>query len=85
MTLLGDPTLKLSRFLPDPTGDVNRDGNIDINDVVYLLNYLYKTGPVPDPLRVGDPTGDCTVNVSDVLFLLNYLFKYGPPPGRGCA
>jgi hypothetical protein len=85
MTLLGDPTLKLSRFLPDPTGDVNRDGTVDINDVIYLLNYLYKAGPVPDPLRLGDPAEDCTVNVSDILFLINYLFKSGPPPGRGCA
>jgi hypothetical protein len=85
MTLLGDPTLKVSRFMADHTGDVNRDGNIDVNDVVYLINYLYKNGPVPDPLRLGDPTGDCAVNISDVLFLLNYLFKSGPPPGSGCA
>jgi hypothetical protein len=85
MTLLGDPTLKLSRFLPDPTGDVNLDEIIDINDVVYLINYLYKNGPVPDPLRFADPTADCTVDVSDVLFLINYLFRSGPAPGRGCA
>lgn len=85
MTLLGDPTLKLSRFLPDHTGDVNKDSLIDVNDVVFLLNYLYKGGPTPDPLRFGDPTADCNVDVSDVLFLINYLFKGGPGPGRGCA
>jgi hypothetical protein len=85
MTLLGDPTLKLSRFLPDHTGDVNNDSIIDVNDVVFLLNYLYKTGPIPDPLRFGDSTADCNVDVSDILFLINYLFKSGPGPGRGCA
>jgi hypothetical protein len=85
MTLLGDPTLKLSRFLTDPTGDVTKDGTIDASDVVYLLNYLYKSGPVPDPLRLGDLTEDCTVDASDIVFLINYLYKSGLPPGRGCA
>ena len=85
MALLGDPTLKISRFLTDHTGDVNQDGNIDINDVVYLINYLYKGGPVPDQLRLADATGDCTVDVSDILFLINYLYKNGPPPAVGCA
>ena len=85
MTLLGDPTLKLSRFLPDPTGDVTKDGTVDVNDVIYLLNYLYKSGPVPDPLRLGDLTEDCLVDVGDIIFLINYLYKSGPPPGRGCA
>ena len=28
-------------------GDVNADGNIDVVDVVYLINYLFKGGPAP--------------------------------------
>ncbi len=85
MTLLGDPTLTLSRFMADHTGDANQDGIIDINDVLFLINYLYKGGPVPDPLRLGDPTANCVVDVSDVLYLINYLFKSGLKPGIGCA
>lgn len=85
MTLLGDPTLKLSRFLADHTGDVTEDGIIDLADAVFVLNYLFKGGDAPDPLRLGDPNADCMVDVADVIFLLNYLFKGGSEPGAGCA
>lgn len=85
MTLLGDPTLKLSRFMPDYTGDVNRDGVIDLADVVFLINYLFRGGTAPVPLRLGDPNADCVVNLGDVVFLINYLYKGGLAPGIGCA
>jgi hypothetical protein len=84
MTLLGDPTLKLSRFMPDHTGDVNWDGAVDLADVVFLVNYLFRGGTAPDPLRLGDPTADCAVNLADVISLLNYLYRGGPAPGIGC-
>lgn len=85
MSLLGDPTLKLSRFMATPTGDVNQDGVIDLTDVLFLINYLYKGGTAPDPLRLGDVTADCAVDLNDVLSLINYLYKGGPAPGEGCA
>ena len=85
MALMGDPTLKLSRFMVDNTGDVNSDGAIDLGDVVFLINYLYKGGTAPEPLRLGDPTADCVVDLGDVIFLLNYLYRGGPAPGIGCA
>jgi uncharacterized delta-60 repeat protein len=62
-------------------GDVNRDGAIDIADVVYLINYLFVHGPVPIPiLRVGDVTCDKIIDVADVVYLINYLFIGGPSP-----
>lgn len=85
MTLSGDPTLKLSRFMLDHTGDVNLDGAIDLADIVFLINYLFKEGTAPDPLRLGDPTADCVVDLGDIIFLLNYLYRGGSPPGIGCA
>jgi hypothetical protein len=62
-------------------GDVNKDETIDVGDVVYLVNYLFKTGPACDPLAVGDANCDSVVDVGDVVYLINYLFKGGPPPG----
>jgi hypothetical protein len=62
-------------------GDVNRDGLIDVGDIIYLLNYLFKSGPPPDPLDAGNATCDGAVDVGDVVYLINYLFKSGPPPG----
>jgi len=37
-------------------GDVDRTGNIDIDDVVYLINYLYNGGPAP--CLGEDPSGE---------------------------
>ena len=61
-------------------GDVNRDWVIDLGDVLYLINYLYKGGPAPDPLWTGDCTCDGTIDLGDVLHLINYLYKGGPAP-----
>jgi hypothetical protein len=32
---------------PLAVGDANRDGVVDVGDVVYLINYLFKSGPPP--------------------------------------
>ncbi len=61
-------------------GDVNGDKVIDIGDVIYLINYLFKSGPTPTPLPAGDATCDGNVDVGDVVYLINYLFKGGPAP-----
>ena len=65
-------------------GDPTWDGIIDVADALYLLNYLYKGGPVPDPLVTGDATCDGEVNLDDVIFLLNFLFRGGPAPPASC-
>jgi len=53
---------------------------IEIGDVVYLINYLFRSGSAPDPLEVGDVNCDEIVDISDVVYLINYLFRSGPPP-----
>jgi hypothetical protein len=62
------------------TGDVNGDWAIDVVDVVYLINYLFKSGSAPDLDQSGDVNCDHIVDVVDVVYLINYLFKNGPPP-----
>ncbi len=66
-------------------GDADGDGIITLGDLLFILNYLYKGGPPPDPLSAGDPNGDCTINLGDVLYLANYLYRRGPPLKRGCV
>ena len=61
-------------------GDVNRDGMIDVGDVVFLINYLFRYGPSPEPLQTGNTNCIGGVDVGDVVVLINYLFKGGPPP-----
>ena len=61
-------------------GDFNGDGAIDIADVVFSVNYLYNSGPAPDPLELGDANCDGLVDIADVVCLVNYLFIGGPLP-----
>ncbi|UCB52288.1 MAG: dockerin type I repeat-containing protein [Candidatus Zixiibacteriota bacterium] len=61
-------------------GDVNGDGIINVGDVVFLVNYLYRSGEEPVPLEAGDITCDGIVNVGDVVYLVNYLYRGGDPP-----
>jgi hypothetical protein len=61
-------------------GDANGDKVVDVGDVVYLVNYLFKSGPAPNPSIAGDANSDGIVNVGDVVYLINYLFKSGPAP-----
>lgn len=69
--------LSVARFV---RGDCNDDGIIDIGDAIYVINYLYKAGPAPDPPQAGDANCDSGCELADVVFLINYLFKNGPPP-----
>jgi hypothetical protein len=71
-------TIKYVQFL---CGDANKDGVVDVGDVVYLINYLYKSGSAPVPiLKAGDASCDGVVDVGDVVYLINFLFKNGPEP-----
>lgn len=62
------------------TGDVNGDYAVNVSDVIYLINYLFKGGPAPVTGICADPNCDTQTDVSDVIYLINYLFKGGPPP-----
>jgi hypothetical protein len=67
-------------------GDVNNDGVVEVGDVVYLINYLFKGGPAPVPLNcVGDVNNDDATEVGDVVYLINYLFKGGAAPNPNCC
>ena len=62
------------------SGDANSDWNVNVGDVVFLLNYLFKNGPDPDPFGAGDANCDGIIDVGDIVCLINYLFKGGPSP-----
>jgi parallel beta-helix repeat protein len=61
-------------------GNLNSDGSINVEDVAFLINYLYTSGPVPEPLWVGDANCDGLVDIADIVCLINYLFIGGTLP-----
>jgi thermitase len=66
-------------------GDANGDDVVNVADAIFLLNYLFRSGVLPDPPSAGDANGDCQVGLADVLYILNYLYRLGPTPERGCV
>jgi hypothetical protein len=62
-------------------GDVNKDRKLDLADIVYLVAYVFKSGPMPKEFTdQGDVNNDGNVNVADVVYLVAYTFKKGPAP-----
>jgi hypothetical protein len=62
-------------------GDANGDDVINIADVLYMVNYLYRSGPYPVSFEAGDANCDGVHGILDVLILVNYLYKGGRAPG----
>ncbi len=65
-------------------GDVAepKDGSVLVNDIVLLVNYIFKSGSAPTCLDEGDCAVpiDGVILVNDIVYLVNYLFKSGAVP-----
>ncbi len=61
-------------------GDPNGDEEIDLLDIVYLVNFVFRSKAQPNPLWIGDLNCDGKVNLGDIVYLVNYYFKNGPGP-----
>lgn len=61
-------------------GDAGRNGKVSIGDAVFIIAYLYRSGPAPNPLEMGDVDGDGVCNMADAVYLIAYIFLDGPEP-----
>ncbi len=61
-------------------GDANGDKQVSIADVVFIVNYLFRSGESSDPVERGDADCDGEVKIADAVYLVNYLFKGGSEP-----
>jgi hypothetical protein len=61
-------------------GDADNSGEINIVDVSYIINYLYKDGPAPITVKAGDADSNEAINLLDATYLIDYLYKDGPSP-----
>ncbi|MFH1891573.1 MAG: FG-GAP-like repeat-containing protein [Candidatus Zixiibacteriota bacterium] len=65
-------------------GDADRSGMIDIDDVVFLISYIFSGGPPPAPYDQGDADCSGSIDIDDVVYLINYIFAGGPSPCVDC-
>jgi hypothetical protein len=66
-------------------GDASVNGRVDISDVVFIVNYIFGSGPVPDPLAAADVNCSNRVDISDCVYLVNYIFGGGGVPCATCS
>jgi aminopeptidase YwaD len=65
---------------PPYCGDSDGNEAIDIDDIVFLVTYIFTGGPPPDPPDRGD--ADCSggIDIDDVVYLIMYVFLGGHAP-----
>jgi hypothetical protein len=71
---------------PYVCGDANGNGTVALNDVSFLVNYIFNNGPAPPDYLAANADGvsgpDTTVNIADVRYLLAFLYEGGPAPSQ---
>lgn len=79
-----DPALSdvqhLSAAFSYVCGDANSDGQVNVADAVFVINYVFKGGPAPAVAEAADANGDGNIDVGDAVYLINHVFSGGPPP-----
>jgi hypothetical protein len=65
-------------------GDVDGTEGVDIDDVVFLINYIFAGGPEPEPVLEGDTDCSDFVDIDDVVYGIMYIFAGGPKPCADC-
>jgi len=78
-----DPFFKVQLVPRYKYGDVNKDGIVNVSDVVAILNYVQLNASITS-LDAADVNCDGEVNSYDAAYLINYLFNSGPAPGVDC-
>jgi hypothetical protein len=56
-------------------GDINRNGAIDIADLNFIVNRIFRGGPLPEPIASGDLNEDGIVSVIDLATMVALIFR----------
>jgi hypothetical protein len=61
-------------------GQVDHLGIVDIDDAVFLINYVFASGFPPEPYDMGDVNCSGAVDIDDIVHLVTYVFGGGNIP-----
>lgn len=61
-------------------GDANYDFDVDILDLNFLVNRIFRGGPWPVTVQSGDCNADLSLTILDLNYMVNFIFRGGPLP-----
>jgi len=65
---------------------VNVDSTHTSSDIIFLVNYAFKSGPPPKPCPAAmDVNCSGETSAADIIYAVNFVFKAGPPPCNICS
>ncbi len=79
---LADTATTVIRVVAFLRGDIDNNSRYTMNDMAYLISYLFRQGPEPVTMVAADVDNDGSVNILDVTYLINFLYFNGPQPPR---
>ncbi len=63
-----------------PPGDADGSDAVDIDDVVYLIDYIFTGGPAQITEEAGDANCSEDIDIDDAVYLIAFIFSGGPEP-----
>lgn len=62
-------------------GDVSPDGEVNIQDLLFLVSFMFSQGPAPECETAADINGNGVgPDIEDLFYLVTYMFGEGPAP-----
>jgi hypothetical protein len=55
-------------------GDANGSGSVDLDDVIFLVEYIFSDGSPPEVWNAADPSGDGQLDIDDVVAVVGWVF-----------
>ena len=69
--------IQIAQFI---CGNCDGEGEVDIDDIVYLINYVFLSGPPPIPLPSDNVNCAGGIDIDDIVYLVCYVFQNGYLP-----